>query len=523
MAEITLKLEDRELPLRSDVTTLGRVPDNDVSFPGDANVSRFHAEIERRNGEYFLIDLGSSNGTTVNGKKVTGETYLSPGDIIMLGGSSKVVFGSANGNAEPAPEAEGSDPDVAQDVSSGPLDIDAPSPAAEAAPTGSNTLLIVGGVVVCIAVLFVIAAAALFLFTGSSGKSGSGGIFGGLFGSGCDAKATIVKPETGETISKASEIEIEVENAECVSKAAFSVDGEVFATVEAPFIATIDPKDFPELSDGVDHNLTVTLMDEEGAPIGQDVGVLLAFETRAVTKPSPGPEITQTNTQQAGPTGSTKTASLIEVQEMSKRLVGQFAGKHSYNISNKQFLTEVQKRAAEYAVDGYFERAARYRDVINVAFVREQNVDAPLGFILAMSRSKFDPKAQGTSEGLWRMDTQFVTANAYNGLCGSETLSDPTQNCAAKAAALYMKALVFGVFDGDPIYSAAVFGKSPQDASIWKATLPANRADIWTAVKTSQEREQLVRFFAAGIVAENPQKFGLKNDRPLSELYRVTM
>ena len=86
-----------------------------------------------------------------------------------------------------------------------------------------------------------------------------------------------------------------------------------------------------------------------------------------------------------------------------------------------------------------------------------------------------------------------------------------------------MKAIVFGVFDGDMIYSAAVFGKSPQDAAAWKASLPQNRADFWNVIRTPQEREQLIRFFAAGIVAENPQKFGLKKDRPLSELYKLTM
>jgi transposase len=140
-----------------------------------------------------------------------------------------------------------------------------------------------------------------------------------------------------------------------------------------------------------------------------------------------------------------------------------------------------------------------------------------------MSRSKFAAGKQGNEEGLWRMTNEFVTANAYNGLCGAETLSDKSQNCAAKASALYMKAIVYGVFDGDLVYSAAAFGKSPQDAGVWKASLPANRADFWNAVKTQPEREQIARFFAAGIVAENPQEFGLKKDKPLSELYRITM
>jgi hypothetical protein len=120
------------------------------------------------------------------------------------------------------------------------------------------------------------------------------------------------------------------------------------------------------------------------------------------------------------------------------------------------------------------------------------------------------------------MSSDFAAANGYNGQCGTQSLSDPSQSCAAKASAIYMKALVFGVFDGDVIYSVAAFGKSPADAGTWKATLPANRADIWNSIKTQQERDQVVRFIAAGIVAENPQKFGLTKDRPLSELYRVT-
>jgi soluble lytic murein transglycosylase-like protein len=82
-----------------------------------------------------------------------------------------------------------------------------------------------------------------------------------------------------------------------------------------------------------------------------------------------------------------------------------------------------------------------------------------------------------------------------------------------------MKQMVYGVFDGDVIYAAAAFGKPTQDAGVWKATLPATRTDVWNSIKTAPERDQIVRFFAAGIVAENPQKFGLKRDRRISELY----
>ena len=48
-------------------------------------VSRAHAEIRPKNGRYFLRDLGSRNGTFVNGKKVSGEQELAVNDTITLG------------------------------------------------------------------------------------------------------------------------------------------------------------------------------------------------------------------------------------------------------------------------------------------------------------------------------------------------------------------------------------------------------------------------------------------------------
>ena len=91
---------------------------------------------------------------------------------------------------------------------------------------------------------------------------------------------------------------------------------------------------------------------------------------------------------------------------MAKRLVKQFAGGAEYRF-NKQFLQEVQKRTAEYKIEGYSQRAAEYRDTINEAFIKEQNIDPPLGFILAMSRSKFVPAGnQNGEEGLWRISKE---------------------------------------------------------------------------------------------------------------------
>jgi len=73
-------------------TTAGRQPESDV-FLDDVTVSRHHAELERRGEEFFVRDLGSLNGTYVNGERVE-ETKLASGDEIQVG-KFKLVFFAA--------------------------------------------------------------------------------------------------------------------------------------------------------------------------------------------------------------------------------------------------------------------------------------------------------------------------------------------------------------------------------------------------------------------------------------------
>lgn len=502
MPDIKLHFDGKEVVASDGVTTIGRTTDNAVAFPGDSNVSRYHAEIELRGAEYCLIDLSSSNGTAVNGQKVTGEVYLKNGDEIVFGGTSRLVFGGAKEEQAAEPVAAPDVP-VAEAVNAA---VSLPSAAApQAASGGSSKLLLIAGAVCCIAILCVVVAGAVYYFSGSS----------------CSATARITTIEQGETIDKATDIEIDLKDGRCVAQVVYTVDGKPFASSqESPFSAKIDPKSFPDLTDGVDHDLGIILVDADGNQTPQTGPIRVGFETRVVKAPTP---IEIPGPQQPGPTAPTgKEVSIIELSQMTAALANQFAGGRVYNVSNPAFLQEVKKRTAEYAVPGNYARAWKYHDAINVAYARELNLDAALGYYLAMSRSNFNPAKKGPVEGLWQMTPEFISANGYNGVCGTETLADPSQNCAARASAAYMKSLVLGVFEGDMIYSVAVFGKSTTDAGVWKATLPANRADVWTSIKTAAEREQLVRFFAAGVVAENPQKFGLKSDLPLSELYKLT-
>lgn len=69
--------------VRLQVTSIGRALDNDIVL-GEAEVSRHHARIEYHNGSFELIDLGSTNGTSVNGIPIA-RSKLRDGDIISLG------------------------------------------------------------------------------------------------------------------------------------------------------------------------------------------------------------------------------------------------------------------------------------------------------------------------------------------------------------------------------------------------------------------------------------------------------
>ncbi|MHB9035232.1 MAG: FHA domain-containing protein [Armatimonadota bacterium] len=65
---------------------IGREATNQIALTSDSTASRRHATITSANGEYTIRDEGSSNGTFVNGARIT-EQKLTPGDEIQIGGS----------------------------------------------------------------------------------------------------------------------------------------------------------------------------------------------------------------------------------------------------------------------------------------------------------------------------------------------------------------------------------------------------------------------------------------------------
>ncbi|PVG84255.1 hypothetical protein DDE18_01070 [Nocardioides gansuensis] len=76
----TLTLPDHRRP----ILILGRAGDCDVVL-ADPTVSRVHAVLMRYGGQWLLLDRGSTNGTTVNGRRTWGTIAVRPGDLVTFG------------------------------------------------------------------------------------------------------------------------------------------------------------------------------------------------------------------------------------------------------------------------------------------------------------------------------------------------------------------------------------------------------------------------------------------------------
>jgi pSer/pThr/pTyr-binding forkhead associated (FHA) protein len=86
------KPSGRELiPLGGERVTVGKASANLVSLKDDSTVSRFHAVLENLGSAWSIRDVGSRNGTYLNGEKISAERVLRSGDELRVG-NSRLIF-----------------------------------------------------------------------------------------------------------------------------------------------------------------------------------------------------------------------------------------------------------------------------------------------------------------------------------------------------------------------------------------------------------------------------------------------
>jgi len=91
-------LKGNRLQVRVPVVNIGRADYNDLVIP-DESVSTQHAKLQRREAVWILSDLGSTNGTFVDGEQISTDVPLSPGTLLRFGEVS-VLFDPSDDNAE---------------------------------------------------------------------------------------------------------------------------------------------------------------------------------------------------------------------------------------------------------------------------------------------------------------------------------------------------------------------------------------------------------------------------------------
>jgi pSer/pThr/pTyr-binding forkhead associated (FHA) protein len=79
---------------------IGKSAENDVALSWDGTVSQLHAVIERFAAGWCVRDVGSRNGTYLNGERIVGERVLRAGDEIRVG-ATRLVFSTGRGSVAP--------------------------------------------------------------------------------------------------------------------------------------------------------------------------------------------------------------------------------------------------------------------------------------------------------------------------------------------------------------------------------------------------------------------------------------
>jgi hypothetical protein len=97
--------------LQANRTTVGKAAENDIPLAGDARASHLHAILERFAAGWCVTDLGSSNGTWVNGERIWSSHRLRHGDEIRVG-QTRLIFHDAPSAGGALTEVENSPPSL---------------------------------------------------------------------------------------------------------------------------------------------------------------------------------------------------------------------------------------------------------------------------------------------------------------------------------------------------------------------------------------------------------------------------
>jgi hypothetical protein len=461
--------------------SIGSAADNQIRIR-DQGVVPYHAIIVRANDSYLISEIGGS-GVFVNGVRIHADHPLRDGDVISIGGAAKIRFLS--------PAARRQSEDLTSSTSS--RNSGEPAAAGSAADPLPRSQAAGGQSAESLSWLQI----ALALTVGIS-LVGVVAILYFINRKDCGA-ARVISPVAGTIVSRGATISVKADNPECVRRISYLLDGQPFASFEGGvFEAVLDPiklrEQAPQIASG-SHKLSVVVEGEKSREESEAVEVTLDFSA------------------------AVDGTDLDFIREKAEALSSQLSGGSGF-VFGREFTERIHDRARLFRNDIYA-AATQNKDQINKHFSFYGH--SPLfGYILAASRSRFtanggvDGCGVGAGErGLWRLPQSIVR---------QYTQANAQADQEARIAARHFDE-TFDQFNGneDFMYAVACFGESGERAGAIAQRLPEGKArrDFWQVARdvalSPDEVSRVVCFIAAGIVAENPERFGITSPR-LSDL-----
>jgi FHA domain-containing protein len=219
--------------------------------------------------------------------------------------------------------------------------------------------------------------------------------------------------------------------------------------------------------------------------------------------------------------GANPELSLLDVQSLSDGLARQISDRGGYSFQ-RPFVDLIRSRVPDYGFE-FSDEARRYGREIQLAF-NDQGLKPLLGLIVIMSQSKFKNTNTGNT-GMWRLSPALARDLGILKPSEDESVLRDSKR-SAEIAAAYLKNLRTQ-FGGPENFMYAIAFYGEPSAKVSEAVLQlekldpqrTGRLDFWRMVDAKVvnpvQAERVARFFAAGIVGENPRKLGLRSE-PLS-------
>ncbi len=162
----------KTFPLEATEVTVGRDTSNGIPI-NDAEVSRRHARLVWKASGYILEDLGSTNGSFVNGTRISGSIPLKPGDTVSFGENIVLLYealGDVNATVISTSKAARTVAPVSQPPAPAPAPVYSgqvpagPAPAAPAAPKKGKSSRVVIIVIIAVVLCLILGCVAVFLW-----------------------------------------------------------------------------------------------------------------------------------------------------------------------------------------------------------------------------------------------------------------------------------------------------------------------------------------------------------------------